>query len=226
MVDQKAGQILATAFSAGKAENRQLARERFLADHIIRILKIFRILSERYRNRRKRFGLRFKSSLARESPAFRPGSKRLCAGRALQSWADRAMPAPLVLYLGPMAHRKHNRLRQDAYWMGAHTKHRLRAHLVRVPKYRRRVLEGPVAARLEALLRQAAEVNRRQIHELAAQPDHVHLLLQVRPTEDVSSVVSLLKGGTSRVSRAESPDLRAFLWGDSFWADSYFADTQ
>ena len=42
-----------------KAENRQLARERFVVEHIIRSLKIFRILSERYRNRRKRFGLRF-----------------------------------------------------------------------------------------------------------------------------------------------------------------------
>jgi len=42
-----------------KVENRQLARERFVAEHIIRSLKIFRILSERYRSRRKRFGLRF-----------------------------------------------------------------------------------------------------------------------------------------------------------------------
>ncbi len=42
-----------------KAQNRQLARERFVAEHIIRRLKIFRILSERYRNRRRRFGLRF-----------------------------------------------------------------------------------------------------------------------------------------------------------------------
>ncbi len=42
-----------------KAENRHLARERFVAEHIIRSLKIFRILAERYRNRRRRFGLRF-----------------------------------------------------------------------------------------------------------------------------------------------------------------------
>ena len=42
-----------------KAENRRLARERFVAEHIIRSLKIFRILSERYRNRRRRFSLRF-----------------------------------------------------------------------------------------------------------------------------------------------------------------------
>ena len=42
-----------------KAENRLLSKERFVVEHVIRSLKIFRILAERYRNRRKRFGLRF-----------------------------------------------------------------------------------------------------------------------------------------------------------------------
>ena len=42
-----------------KRDNRQLSRERFVIEHIIRSVKIFRILAERYRNRRKRFGLRF-----------------------------------------------------------------------------------------------------------------------------------------------------------------------
>lgn len=41
-----------------KAYNRQLSSERVEVEHVIRKLKIFRILSERYRNRRKRFGLR------------------------------------------------------------------------------------------------------------------------------------------------------------------------
>jgi hypothetical protein len=39
--------------------NRKLSRKRILIENIIRKLKIFRILSERYRNRRKRFGLHF-----------------------------------------------------------------------------------------------------------------------------------------------------------------------
>lgn len=42
-----------------KVANRQLAKERFVIEHILGRLKIFRILSERYRNRRRRFGLRF-----------------------------------------------------------------------------------------------------------------------------------------------------------------------
>lgn len=42
-----------------KRSNRVLARKRILIEHIFRKLKVFRILSERYRNRRKRFALRF-----------------------------------------------------------------------------------------------------------------------------------------------------------------------
>jgi hypothetical protein len=42
-----------------KDSNRALARKRILIENVIRRLKIFRILGERYRNRRKRFGLRF-----------------------------------------------------------------------------------------------------------------------------------------------------------------------
>lgn len=42
-----------------KASNRTLSRERMLVENVIRKLKTFRILSERYRNRRKRFALRF-----------------------------------------------------------------------------------------------------------------------------------------------------------------------
>jgi hypothetical protein len=42
-----------------KAGNRQLSRERVLVENVIRRLRIFRILSGRYGNRRRRFSLRF-----------------------------------------------------------------------------------------------------------------------------------------------------------------------
>ena len=42
-----------------RQSNRELARRRVIVEHVIRCLKIFRILAERYRNRRKRFSLRF-----------------------------------------------------------------------------------------------------------------------------------------------------------------------
>ncbi|VAW31354.1 Mobile element protein [hydrothermal vent metagenome] len=42
-----------------KKKNRALSQKRIYCEHVIGKLKIFRILKERYRNRRKRFGLRF-----------------------------------------------------------------------------------------------------------------------------------------------------------------------
>ena len=120
------------------------------------------------------------------------------------------------------------------YWSGAHTKHRLRFHLAWVPKYRRRVLSEPIATRLGVLLRQACDTNRWRLHELNVQPDPVHLLLQVSPTDSVMTVLNLLKGGTSRLLRTEFPDLEEYLYaqegitsyvGDSFWSDGYFAES-
>lgn len=42
-----------------KRMNRNIASERALNENVIGSLKRFKILSDRYRNRRKRFGLRF-----------------------------------------------------------------------------------------------------------------------------------------------------------------------
>ena len=45
--------------SREKEYNRELAKHRIYIEHVIRALKIFRILAQSYRNRRRRFGLRF-----------------------------------------------------------------------------------------------------------------------------------------------------------------------
>lgn len=41
-----------------KRQNRLLARRRVVGEHVLGKLKVFRILAEKYRNRRRRFGLR------------------------------------------------------------------------------------------------------------------------------------------------------------------------
>lgn len=48
----------ATLDKADRCYNRNLAQRRVVVEHVNRRLKIWRILAERYRNRRKRFGLR------------------------------------------------------------------------------------------------------------------------------------------------------------------------
>lgn len=98
-------------------------------------------------------------------------------------------------------------------------------HLVWLPKYRRRVLQGKIAVRLKQLFLQCCEVNDWQIHELAIEKDHIHMLLQINVRDSTAHAVQMLKGGSSRTIRLEFPELEEFLWGDSFWADGYFAES-
>ena len=42
-----------------KKRNSELSSQRVLNEHVIGMIKRFKIVSDRYRNRRKRFGLRF-----------------------------------------------------------------------------------------------------------------------------------------------------------------------
>ena len=111
------------------------------------------------------------------------------------------------------------------YWHGAHTKHRHMFHIVWIPKYRKRILRDSIAKRIDELLKECADVNNWEIYELNVQVDHVHMLIQLRPNISVSKAVQLFKGGSSRVIREEFPELKEFLWGDSFWADGYFSET-
>lgn len=111
------------------------------------------------------------------------------------------------------------------YWTGSSTKHRIVTHLVFCPKYRRRVLIGKIAKKIEALFLQCCQMNRWEIQELGFDRDHAHMMIQTRPNESLAHVAQLLKGGSSRVIRQEHPELEEFLWGDSFWSDGYFAES-
>lgn len=42
-----------------KNHNKEVSQERIVVENVLGMLKRFRILSDRYRNRRRRFGLRF-----------------------------------------------------------------------------------------------------------------------------------------------------------------------
>ena|SRR6202142_4663026 len=118
-------------------------------------------------------------------------------------------------------------IKKDKYWTGAHTKHKMLYHIVWIPKYRKRVLNGALAKRLKELLLECADVNRWRIDELNIQQNHVHMLIQLRPDISVSKAVQLFKGKSSYLIRKEFPHLEEFFWGkaDSFWGDGFFVET-
>ena len=109
------------------------------------------------------------------------------------------------------------------YRLGAHTKTDLKVHLIWIPKYRKRVLVGPVAVRARDILRQVAMEHELDIITGKVSADHVHMLLGYRPTQSVSRMVQWLKGTSSRVLLQEFAHLRKQFWGRHFWARGYLA---
>lgn len=96
----------------------------------------------------------------------------------------------------------------------------LHLHFVWCPKYRRKVLVGKVAERLEALLREKAAALDVEVEGLEIMPDHVHLFVSVPPTDAPQHYVNQFKGYTSRVLRQEFAHLRTGL--PCLWSRSYY----
>ena len=63
-----------------------------------------------------------------------------------------------------------------------------------------------------------------QLIEFDGEDDHVHLLIHYPPKVSISTLVSSLKGVSSRMIRQkEYPTIKQKLWGNALWSPSYFA---
>jgi len=57
----------------------------------------------------------------------------------------------------------------------------------------------------------------------AVSKDHVHMLIEYKPSMSISDFVKKLKGRTSRLIQQEYPELKKRYWGRHFWAIGYGA---
>ena len=110
----------------------------------------------------------------------------------------------------------------NEYRRDEHRVHLIIYHLIWCPRRRKPVLVGPVAERCRELIAGKCAERGWVILALAIQPDHIHLFVQVWPSDSASEVVKECKGLTSHQLRAEFPQLRTL---PSLWTRSYFAST-
>jgi putative transposase len=96
-------------------------------------------------------------------------------------------------------------------------------HVVWCPKYRRKVLIGPIETRLKAIIEQVCLECQAEVEEWEVMPDHVHLLVSVDPQFGIHRLMKLIKGRSSRLLRQEFPALKRRL--PSLWTNSYFVAT-
>ena len=99
-------------------------------------------------------------------------------------------------------------------------------HIVWVPKYRFRILEGKVATEVGNCIRAFSEQKHSEIVELNIQIDHVHLLVMIPPKVSISDYVGTIKGRTAIRVLNRFKDLKKKpYWGNHFWAKGYCVDT-
>jgi putative transposase len=108
-----------------------------------------------------------------------------------------------------------------------HSAYVINYHLVWIPRYRKKVLVGPVEARLKALLAEIATQYGFEILAVEVMPDHVHLFVSAPPKFSPAEIVGLFKGITSRRLKNEYESVRRQYWGKhaTLWAEGYDVGT-
>jgi putative transposase len=99
-------------------------------------------------------------------------------------------------------------------------------HIVWVPKYRYRILEGKVAIEVSNCIRAFSEQKDCEIVELNVRADHVHLLVMVPPKISISDYTGMIKGRTAIRVFNKFKELKSKpYWGNKFWSRGYCVDT-
>jgi putative transposase len=108
---------------------------------------------------------------------------------------------------------------------GGHSKYTLNFHLVWCVKYRHSILTTKIGDRVKDILHDLADEMEVGVSAVETDVDHVHMLIQLKPTHELSKVVQRFKGVTARRIFQEFPGLKNRLWGGHLWSPSYYAAT-
>ena len=103
--------------------------------------------------------------------------------------------------------------------------HKLDYHFVFATKYRKPVLEFSLAATLRDLILEICKERRILVLALSIQPDHVHLILGLRPDDCPAEVAHDLKGKSPFKMIGEFPDLKDALGSTKLWGAGYSVET-
>jgi putative transposase len=78
---------------------------------------------------------------------------------------------------------------------------------------------GKIAGRLQEIIFELVVEHRWKLIALEVMPDHVHLLVNIKPTDSAAQVAKWVKGRAAHHLRKEFPEL---LRLPSLWTPSYF----
>jgi putative transposase len=110
----------------------------------------------------------------------------------------------------------------QGYKKSTHCVYDIKYHIVWITKYRKPVMVGAIAKRLQEIIRQVCSQNEVEILSGHISKDHVHMLVSVPPHLSVSKLVQYMKGNSSHKLQMEHKELNKQYWGRHLWARGYF----
>jgi putative transposase len=104
----------------------------------------------------------------------------------------------------------------------AHSTHTLNFHLIFCTKYRRTILTTEIGDRVKEIISEIANEQNAIIEAIESQTDHLHIMLNLKPTHSIPKLVQLFKGRSARLIFQEFPHIKKRLWGGHLWSSGYF----
>ncbi|MBD2501862.1 IS200/IS605 family transposase [Anabaena azotica] len=105
----------------------------------------------------------------------------------------------------------------------SHSVFSIHLHFVFVTKYRRKTITVPILERLQEIFANVCIKTRCRLIEFSGEVDHVHLLIDFHPDNNLSVLVGSLKSASSRIIQKEfSEHLSTFYRKPLFWSSSYY----
>jgi len=110
----------------------------------------------------------------------------------------------------------------DEFRTGRHVVYKLHAHIVLVPKYRRKVMTKRVTDCLRESFDKVCSRYETTLDAFETDRDHAHLLISYPPKVSLSKLIMSLKTISSmEVRKKQWPEITRSLWGAHFWSPSY-----
>ena len=102
-----------------------------------------------------------------------------------------------------------------------HSVFMLHYHLIMCVKYRNKVIDDAISARLKEIFMKISPTYNITLEEWNHDIDHVHILFRGRPNTEISKFINAYKSASSRIIKKEYPKIRKSLWKEMFWSQSF-----
>ena len=112
----------------------------------------------------------------------------------------------------------------DLYHSLSHSKWDCKYHVIFIPKGRKKLLFGKIRLALGKVFHELARQKECTILQGHLMRDHVHMLIEIPPKHQVSSIIGFLKG-KSAIAVARSLGKQRNFNGENFWARGYAVST-